>query len=254
MTSNNQCQFSFYIPRMYANYTVEDVIHMFRLMYIGDVRRVDFIQLETTNQSNNYQSAFVHMECFYYSYVAGVIEETVFAHDDHYKLWVGNNEYWWLMKNINPVVDTNLNIHQVVENARILENRVLEQENKIKQQSEQIDRLQKIVDQFVSKCDEMINRESDKTFVAAIDDLYYGMRSPDQYLWLTEDNKEEDNMSISTCSSMPSLIDPAVNSDNISVSSHDSMPALLNPSDLNDDSDDSAQRRISFSRDLCDNN
>lgn len=249
MTSNNQCQFSFYIPRMYANYTVEDVIHMFRLMYIGDVRRVDFIQLETTNQSNNYQSAFVHMECFYYSYVAGVIEETVFAHDDHYKLWVGNNEYWWLMKNINPVVDTNLNIHQVVENARILENRVLEQENKIKQQSEQIDRLQKIVDQFVSKCDEMINRESDKTFVAAIDDLYYGMRSPDQYLWLTEDNKEEDNMSMSTCSSMPSLIEP----DNQSVSSHDSMPALINPSDLNDDSDDSARRRINFSRDLCDN-
>jgi hypothetical protein len=250
MTSSNQ--FSFYIPRMYANYTVEDVIHMFRLMYIGDVRRVDFVQLESTSLSNNYQSAFVHMECFYYSYVAGVIQETVFTYDDHYKLWVGNNEYWWLMKNINPVLDTNLNIHQVVENARILEKTVLEQDNKIKQQSEQIDRLQRVVDQIVEKCDEMINRESDKVFASAIDDLYYGIRSPDKYLWLTEDEKEDDNMSISTCSSMPSLIDQVdlmvLNPDTMSVSTDDSMPALLN-----DDSDDSARRRINFSRDLCDN-
>lgn len=253
MTSSNQCQFSFYIPRMYANYTVEDVIHMFRLMYIGDVRRVDFIQLESTNASHNYQSAFVHMECFYYSHIASVIQESVFTYDDHYKLWVGNNEYWWLMKNINPVVDTTLNIHQVVENARILEKTVLEQDNKIKQQSEQLDRLQKIVEQFVDKCDELFNRDSDKTFAAAIDDLYSGIRSPDKYLWLTEDEKEEDNMSMSTCSSMPSLIDQVVNTDNQSVSSHDSMPALLDPSDLNEDSDDSARRRINFSRDLCDN-
>jgi hypothetical protein len=221
-------------------------------MYIGDVRRVDFVQLESTSLSNNYQSAFVHMECFYYSYVAGVIQETVFTYDDHYKLWVGNNEYWWLMKNINPVLDTNLNIHQVVENARILEKTVLEQDNKIKQQSEQIDRLQRVVDQIVEKCDEMINRESDKVFASAIDDLYYGIRSPDKYLWLTEDEKEDDNMSISTCSSMPSLIDQVdlmvLNPDTMSVSTDDSMPALLN-----DDSDDSARRRINFSRDLCDN-
>ena len=69
-------------------------------------------------------------------------------------------------------------------------------------------------------------------------------------------------MSLSTYTSMPSLVDqtdlivlnPDNMSDNMSVSTHDSMPALLHPSDLNDDSDDSAQRRISFSRDLCDNN
>jgi len=238
---------------MYSNYTVEDVVNMFRLLYIGDVRRVDFIQLETTSLSNNYQSAFVHMECFYYSYVAETIQNTVFTCDDHYKLWVGNNEYWWLMKNINPVVDTKLNIHQVVENAHILETRVLEQENKIKQQSEQIDRLQKIVEQFVGKCDELMNRESDQIFSAAIDDLYCGIRNQDKYMWLTEDKKEDDNMSISTYGSMPSLVDPddltVLDPDNISVSTHDSMPALI----INDDSDDSAQRRINFTRDLCDN-
>ena len=94
--------------------------------------------------------------------------------------------------------------------------------------------------------------------------MYYGIRSPDKYLWLTEDAKDnEDNESIVTYTDMPSLVDqsdlivlnPDYMSDNMSVSTHDSMPPLLHPSDLNDDdSDDSAQARINFSRDLCDNN
>jgi hypothetical protein len=231
-------------------------------MYIGDVRRVDFIQLESndlSNPLNNYQSAFIHMECFYYSNVASKIQETVFTYDDHYKLWVGKDEYWWLMKNINPVSDTHLNIHQVVENARLLEKKVVDQQATIKHQSEQIDRLQRVVEQFVGKCDELFIRESDKTFASAIDDLYYGIRSPDKYLWLTEDDKEDDKSS-TTYTDMPSLIgtvdlmvlNPDNMSDDLSVSTHDSMPELINPGN-EEDSDDSAQARINFSRDLCDN-
>jgi hypothetical protein len=95
--------------------------------------------------------------------------------------------------------------------------------------------------------------------------LYYGIRSPDKYMWLTED-AEQDTGSIATYTDMPSLVDQSdlivLNpdymsdnmSDNMSDSTHDSMPPLLNPSDLNEDSDDSAQARINFSRDLCDNN
>ena len=264
MTASNQI--SFYIPRMYTNYTVDDIIYMFRLMYIGDVRRVDFIQLESNDRSNplnNYQSAFIHMECLYFTNVADAIYETVFTDDDHYKLWVGQDEFWWLMKTINPVADTHLNIHQVAENARLLEKKVADQEATIKLQAEQLNRLQNAVERVVSKFDELINIESDKTFAAALDDLYYGIRSPDKYLWLTEDAKDnEDNESIVTYTDMPSLVDqsdlivlnPDYMSDNMSVSTHDSMPPLLHPSDLNDDdSDDSAQARINFSRDLCDN-
>ena len=263
MTASNNL--SFYIPRMYTNYTVEDIIYMFRLMYIGDVRRVDFIQLESndlSNPLNNYQSAFIHMECFYYSNLASKIQETVFTYDDHYKLWVGQDEYWWLMKTINPVADTHLNIHQLAENYRILEKKVADQEAIIKRQAEQLDRLQNAVDHIVSKFDEVINIDSDKTFAAALDDLYYGIRRPDKYMWLTEDDDEQDDKSSTTYTDMPSLVDqtdlavlnPDNMSDSTSVSSNDSMPPLLNPADLNeDDSDDSAQARINFSRDLCDN-
>lgn len=233
-------------------------------MYIGDVRRVDFIQLEAndiTNPLNNYQSAFIHMDCFYYTGVADKIQETVFTHNDHYKLWVGEGEFWWLMKNLNPVADTHLNIHQVVENARLLEIKVAEQEATIKRQAEQLNRLQSVVDQVVSKIDELINVDSDKTFAAALDNLYYDGRSPDKYLWLTEENEQEDDKSSTTYTDMPPLVDhtgfavvhPENMSDTLSVSSNNSMPRLLNPADLNEDSDDSAQARINFSRDLCDN-
>ena len=233
-------------------------------MYIGDVRRVDFIQLESSDLSNplnNFQSAFIHMDCFYYTNVADNIQETVFTHDDHYKLWVGQGEFWWLMKTINPVADTHLNIHQVAENARLLEKKVADQEATIKRQAEQLHRLQSVVDQVVSKIDELINVDSDKTFAAALDDLYYGIRSPDKYMWLTEENEQEDDKSSTTYTDMPSLVDqngfavvhPENMSDNLSVSSNNSMPMLLNPADLNEDSDDSAQARINFSRDLCDN-
>ena len=262
MTASNNL--SLYIPRMYTNYTVDDIIYMFRLMYIGDVRRVDFIQLEAndiTNPLNNYQSAFIHMDCFYLTNVADDIQETVFTHDDHYKLWVGQGEFWWLMKTINPVADTRLNIHQVAENARLLEIKVAEQEATIKRQAEQLHRLQSVVDQVVSKIDELINVDSDKTFAAALDNLYYDGRSPDKYMWLTEENELEDDNSSTTYTDMPPLVDKTalmvLNPDNItddlSVSSVDSMPPLLNPADLNEDSDDSAQARINFSRDLCDN-
>jgi hypothetical protein len=142
-----------------------------------------------------------------------------------------------------------------------LEKKVADQEATIKLQAEQLNRLQNAVEHVVRKFDELINIESDKTFAAALDDLYYGIRSPDKYLWLTED-AEQDNGSIVTYTDMPSLVDqsdlivlnPDYMSDNMSVSTHDSMPPLLHPSDLNEeDSDDSAQARINFSRDLCDN-
>jgi predicted nucleic acid-binding protein len=197
------------------------------------------------------------MECFYYSNVASAIQETVFIYDDHYKLWVGQDEYWWLMKTINPVADTHLNIHQVAENARILEKKVADQEATIKRQTEQLERLQNVVEHVVSKFDQLINIESDKTFAAAIDDLYYGIRSPDKYMWLTEDEDEDDSSSSTTYSDLPPLVPVDKLSlaipDDISVSTHDSMPPLINQADLNEDSDDSAQARINFSRDLCDN-
>lgn len=186
-------QLSFYIPRLYNDYTVDDVANMFRLMYIGDVRRVDFVQIEN---SYSHQSAFVHMDCLYENAFAEAIRLIVFSGGGQYKLWIhADVEFWWLMKTTNPVADTHLNIHQVVENARILEAKVVEQESKIKDQSEHIKRLEMLV----SNIEKQLNDEKDdKIFNATIDQLYYKMPN---HTWFSE----TDDRSISD-SSMPSLI------------------------------------------------
>jgi len=186
MTTSNQL--SFYIPRLYNDYTVDDVANMFRLMYIGDVRRVDFVQIEN---SYSHQSAFVHMDCLYENAFADAIRLIVFSGGGQYKLWIhADVEFWWLMKTTNPVADTHLNIHQVVENARILETKVVEQAEKIKDQSERIERLEMLLSQIEKR------EKEDEVFNATIDKLYYNMPN---HTWFSD----TDDKSIS---SMPSLI------------------------------------------------
>jgi hypothetical protein len=48
------------------------------------------------------------------------------------------NEYWVLLKNKTPVQETKLNIHQVAENARILQSVVEAQAKEIKALREQL--------------------------------------------------------------------------------------------------------------------
>ena len=231
MTTSNQI--SFYIPRLYNDYTIDDVANMFRLMYIGDVRRVDFVQIEN---SYSHQAAFVHMERLYQNAFADAIRSIVFSGGGQYKLWIhADVEFWWLMKTTNPVADTRLNIHQVVENARILETKVVEQAEKIKDQAERIERLENLVSKF----------DTQQKDDANIDRLYYDMPilNPDNkwlpilnpnnkwpypsHTWFTETDDKS--------SSMPSLI---------SVRAHDedSMPSLiddsLNQTFYNDKTDD----------------
>lgn len=217
-------QLSFYIPRLYNDYTVDDVANMFRLMYIGDVRRVDFVQIEN---SYSHQSAFVHMDCLYENAFADAIRLIVFSGGGQYKLWIhADVEFWWLMKTTNPVADTHLNIHQVVENARILETKVIEQESKIKDQTERIEHLEMLV----SKIEKQLNDEKeDKVFNATLDKLYYNMPN---HTWFSE----TDDKSIS----MPSLISVPVE-DNDRLIDGDSIlnQTLRYDDDYTDDDTDS---------------
>lgn len=225
-------QLSFYIPRLYNDYTVDDVANMFRLMYIGDVRRVDFVQIEN---SYSHQSAFVHMDCLYQNAFADAIRLIVFSGGGQYKLWIhADVEFWWLMKTTNPVADTHLNIHQVVENARILETKVVEQESKIKDQAERIERLEMLVSQIEKR------EKEDEVFNATIDKLYYNMPN---HTWFSD----TDDKSISD-SSMPSLISvPAEDNNNVTplIDSDSILNQTLRYSD--DDTDDDNESIDSYS-------
>lgn len=148
-TGNNMfC--SIYIPRVSSFYTETDIALKFEDMGIGSVKRVDFSPLDTPNKA--IQKAFVHFSMIYESQLASDILNTLgFTLDDNdeyndngcFKLYIDidQTEYWLLLKNKNPVQETNLNIHQVVENARILEERVVEQGQIIAQLNQDIEFL-----------------------------------------------------------------------------------------------------------------
>jgi hypothetical protein len=128
--------YSIYIPRISTIFEQKDIDRILAQYNIASVRRVDFVPLPMTN--DDWCSAFVH--CFY-------IEPSVWNvlnGGKGYRLQATLKEYWILLKNKNPIVDTRLNIHQVVENARLLEERVLKQ-------TEQIDRLQETIYQLLGK-------------------------------------------------------------------------------------------------------
>lgn len=136
MNSDKSQELSIYIPRINVNYTEEDIMYTFRLLYIGDVERVDFVELDGSYQRNpnsRYKSAFVHMQCYYFSTLANGICNTLRNNlgNKCFKLNVSDKEYWLLKPNLRPVKYTDLNIHQVVENLCLLEKKVIELENEL---------------------------------------------------------------------------------------------------------------------------
>jgi hypothetical protein len=132
---------SFYIPRISIEHNETAIAHVFRANYVGEVKRVDFVPLETPN-NDRFCSAFVH--CYRVNpTVIGFIDEL--EGQSGYRLQINPNEYWILLKNKNPISDTRLNIHQIAENARLLEQRVVEQNAFIERQSEEIFRIHETI-------------------------------------------------------------------------------------------------------------
>jgi hypothetical protein len=126
---------------MSIHHNENTVAYAFRENYIGEVKRVDFVPLETPN-SDRFCSAFVHCYHANPSFIQFIDE---LEGPSGYRLQIDANEYWIMLKNKNPISDTRLNIHQVVENARLLEQRVVEQNAFIEAQTEQIFRIHETV-------------------------------------------------------------------------------------------------------------
>lgn len=139
---------SLYIPRIKKQYSSADILRIFNDSFIGNVKRVDFVECATEDSS--FQSAFVHLYNYFDTEIG--IDISSFVNQNRaYRFYMGNNEYWLLLQNKNPVPETKMNIHQVVENARLLEQRVAEQEEIIMTQSKQIERIQDTIYQMLGR-------------------------------------------------------------------------------------------------------
>ena len=131
--------YSFFIPLMANRYTADSVKDIFQYTFgIGPVNRVDFVPIEGNPR---FQKAFVHMASINYSETVDTIMTKVFNNQESVRMHpdaANAKAYWILLANKNPVTETSLNIHQVAENARILQDLVFKQ-------SDQIARLQETV-------------------------------------------------------------------------------------------------------------
>jgi hypothetical protein len=235
---------SIYIPRLSILYTENDVKYTFRLLNIGEVNRVDFVAItnKDTNEINdNFQSAFVHFEFLYDTAIAQETQNYLY-NNMAFKLWVEENVFWWILNNNNPIPETKLNIHQLAENMRLLE-------EKVKQQEELIEKLQNII---------MNKRDDDN------DNRHIRFTNSDNTFTI-EDNENDDDTIVSvasTHSSMPGLtpinvfndFNDFINNyhyndynDSESIYSNSSMPELISSDS------DSSKNRVDFTKEYCDN-
>jgi hypothetical protein len=127
----------------------------------GIINRVDFTPInkkkgfaETESDSMLYKSAFVHFSHIW---------NDIYSQDKNgRKFWdtieknmpykvnlVLENEYWICLKNKNPVSSTMMNVHQVVENGRYLENLIVEQGKQLKEQAQEINDLKILLESFL---------------------------------------------------------------------------------------------------------
>ncbi len=128
---------SLYIPRMSSTFNEERVRAVFDRLMIGSVTRVDFASInagEHLSPSDRFQKAFVHLSLLYDTEAANHLRSSLKTTQDSVRLCpdlFNQQVYWIVLLNKNPVAETKLNIHQVVENHRILEQVVFDQANLI---------------------------------------------------------------------------------------------------------------------------
>lgn len=146
---------SIYIPRMSVNVTEDQVIMEFDKFRIGQVRRVDFTPIVKrpgfgADVDSVVKSAFVHFRHYYYNELTLEIMRKIIDGESHrIRPACSTNEYWLLLKSTNPIPDTMLNPAQIVENCRILENKVNAQALTIEKLEDKLERVHSVVYQLL---------------------------------------------------------------------------------------------------------
>ncbi len=118
---------------MSTSYDEARVRAAFDFMMIGSVTRVDFASITPgayPSSDAKYQKAFVHMSMLYDTDSGNHLRESLKTTKDSVRIYpeqFNRDVYWIVLLNKTPVAETNLNIHQVVENHRILEQVVFQQ-------------------------------------------------------------------------------------------------------------------------------
>jgi hypothetical protein len=119
--------FSFYIPRVRAYWSQEQISEAMYMSFYGYVERVDLGDQLPDNQS--YRSVFVHLSPInptVAEYFNNQIKENGF-----FKFQVRPNEFWMILPNNNPISKTHLNIHQLADITKKQKEQITNLENEV---------------------------------------------------------------------------------------------------------------------------
>lgn len=171
---------SIYIPRMSSHWTEASISEIMFGCRIGNVSYIDFTSINkkpgfSENIDSYFKSAFIHFSDPVYlngdekcSFACQTwigdkqFWDTIEA-NQAYKMKVGPKEYWICLKNKNPVQRTLMNIHQVVENGRYLENLVTAQAEEIKNLKASICALQELANGLIHQVQAVHHLKDDST-------------------------------------------------------------------------------------------
>lgn len=135
---------SIYIPRVLKSTSESSLREAMIHGRIGSVSRVDFTVVNKkagfceNDADEKYVSVFIH---FYKINKYNRDFWDFIENDQSVRINFPDGSYWICLKNKNPVKDTLMNIHQVVEAGVHLEKIVEEQANRIAKLEEQIEKL-----------------------------------------------------------------------------------------------------------------
>ena len=274
---------------MAAHHDEESVKNVMTNYGIGTVSYVDFTPINKKpgfgeKVDDVVKSAFVHFSDpmmssfdnnYHYNSRRTLGNENfwniVLYRDGPYKLQISLGEYWLCLENTKPVQRTMMNIHQVVENSRHLENLIEKQAEKLKEQEETIkmldnklENVQAVISKLLSG---LFNHKSQYEVLESYNDiLFLGLKEidePDYYFnWENCPTTRQGDDSERRIEALEKTVREMLNfdcseavftpqedyeeEDDFSVSTHSSMP------DLEEVSVDSEQR-IRNSFELCGN-
>jgi len=152
---------SIYIPRVSVDCDEAFFRQFFHMISFGDVDRVDFVALDYDYTSNGrFRKAFVHFQFVYNTQIADDIVTTL-SKGEPYRLYPRAGEHWILLKNKVPVLATTMNIHQLAENHRLLEEKTQLLEEKSRRLEESmlyLEEKMRLLEETVAKQDDMLDR------------------------------------------------------------------------------------------------
>ena len=185
---------SFYIPRVSTDYSTEDIINTFHLMYIGNVNRVD---IGDYSDDYAYMSVFMHIDTLYDSELAfELVNRTHRRNNGCYKLYVNEIDYWKIYKNLNPIRETHMNIHQLSNALTCAENKIdnlrCEFESELEKKNDDIYRLTNVVQKLVNTVYPMLDADSYqlKNRISCTNMMNYGVWYGKSYLPVNTEERE----------------------------------------------------------------